>query len=202
MSDSNMMSKVAAHAPEHYAYLLKTAEEVKQSPFRDDIITELQGIMEKAAAWAGPSAEDTADAAKAAWKSRAAEAAKDVPWKKGVQFVGAAAAAGVAMSIGGDMYEAVKRGLTKGRHYKAMLEENPDLRDKAGIPFVKRHFNTLHKFNPEYASDPNVAGSYVRQNMQLQSDDISAIHALVKARRDIQGARELRAMPAFGAPRM
>ena len=103
----------------------------------------------------------------------------------------------MAMSLGGDLYEAVKRGLTKGHHYKNMLEENPDLRGKAKAPFVRRHFNTLHKFNPEYASDPNVAGSYIRQNLTLESDDISAIHSLVRARRDIQGARQLQGVPMF-----
>lgn len=196
MSDSNMMSKVAAHAPQHYAYLMKTAEEVRQSPFRDEIILQLDGIMKRAmpmggmydeAAQAAPGMADKAGKA----ARGAAQAAGAVDWKRGAKFVAGAAAAGIALNLGGDMYEAVKRGLTKGRHYKAMLEANPELRAKGNLPFVKRHFNTLHKFNPEYASDPHVAGSYIKSNVDLESDDIGAIHSLVKARAEIQKARQM-----------
>lgn len=173
MSDINLMAKVAQVAPEQYAYLIKTAEEVRSSPFRDEIVAELEGIMKKANA--------ATDAASGAWGALP----KPVKWGLG------AMAAGVALNLGGDMAEAVKRGLTKGRDYKNMLEANPDLRGNSKSPFVKRHFNTLHRFNPEYAGDPYVAGSYVRQNMEMATDDLQGIHALVKARRDVQGARAL-----------
>lgn len=201
MSDSNMMSKVAAHAPQHYAYLMKTAEEVRQSPFSADIILELDGIMKRAMPMGGmydDAAQAATGAAGKAGKAgkAAAAAAGAVDWTRGAKYMAGAAAAGVAMSLGGDMYEAVKRGLTKGRHYKNMLEANPELRAKGNLPFVKRHFNTLHKFNPEYASDPHVAGSYIKGNIDLESDDIGAIHNLVKARREIQQARQMPQGPA------
>ena len=76
-----------------------------------------------------------------------------------------------------------------------MLGANPTLRVKGNLPFVKRHFNTLHKFNPEYASDPHVAGSYIKSNIDLESDDIGAIHSLVQARKHIMDARRMPQAP-------
>lgn len=196
-----MMSKVAAHAPEHYAYLMKTAEEVRQSPFRDEIISQLEGIMKRAMPM-GAMYDEAAQQAPgmagkaAAGAGKAARVAGQVDWARGAKYMAGAAAAGVALSLGGDMYEAVKRGLTKGRHYKNMLEANPELRAKGNLPFVKRHFNTLHKFNPEYASDPHVAGSYIKGNVDLESDDIGAIHSLVQARKHIMDARRMPQGPA------
>ena len=83
-----------------------------------------------------------------------------------------------------------------------MLKENPDLRGASRNPLVKRHFSTLHRFNPEYASDPNVAGAYVRQNIAMATDDINAIHSLVKARKDVRDARSLRPFATFDTPKM
>lgn len=187
MNDTEMMAKVAEVNPEAYNYLLKTAGEIRQSPFRDEIVAELSGIMKKAMS-AAEVAGDVAEEAPG-WGARAAQGFNKLP--KAVRWGAGAMAAGVALNLGGDLYEAAKRGLTKGRHYKKMLEANPDLRGKAKTPFVRRHFNTLHRFNPEYAGDPNVAGSYVRQNMEMATDDLNGIHALVKARRDVQSARAL-----------
>lgn len=188
------MSKVAQAAPQHYSYLLKTAEEVHSSPFRDEIISELNGILKKAEAKvanaAGNFVRGAAEGVREGWNAMPSAG----------RFLAGAAGAGIAINLGGDMYEAVKRGLMKGRRYKKMLEENPDLRGKANNAVVQRHFNTLHRFNPEYASDPYVAGSYVRQNMDLQSDDLGALHSLVKARNDIRNAQSLRPMPLYKPP--
>ena len=51
---------------------------------------------------------------------------------------------------------------------------------------VQRHFDTLHKFNPEYASDPMVAGTYVQSSLDYARPNIETLNNVVKARADLQ----------------
>ena len=89
------------------------------------------------------------------------------------------------------MYDSIKRGLTKSRNYKKMLKANDDL--SGSDPSVKANFETLHRFNPEYSADPNVAGGYVRHAKQFPSD-IGMVHGLVSSRKAIRDSRALRPM--------
>src|SRR6185295_1489676 len=84
-----------------------------------------------------------------------------IPWKPivGTAAVGAGLELG-ARAIKGT-YDAVKGSIDKARHYKQMMEHNEDLATK-DPKIIQRAFNTLHKFNPGYASDPLVSGQFVR----------------------------------------
>ena len=168
MNSSALMQKVAEVAPKEYNFILKTAEEVRLSPFRDEIVRELQSSIEKAAGIP---------------ETIGRSLAIGVP----AMIIG-----GVAATLAGDMYDSVKRGLTKTRNYKKMLAANQDLSSED--PAVKANFETLHRFNPEYSADPNVAGGYVRHARQFPSD-IGMVHGLVSSRKAIRDSRSIRTMP-------
>jgi hypothetical protein len=76
--------------------------------------------------------------------------------------------------------------IQKARAYKGMMDANPELSSPGvNAKMVQRHFDTLHRFNPDYASDPVVAGGIVRNSLQSAVPNIDALNNLVKARQSI-----------------
>jgi hypothetical protein len=153
MDSMTMMEKVAEVAPEKYDFMVKTAAEVRESPFRDEIVEELDGILKKAGT---------------GWDSFMGGAKT-----MGLGVLGTAAG-GIGLALAGDLYDATRRGITKGRDYKRMLASNPDLKEKPSAQ-VQAIFSTLHRFNPDFASDPVVSGSFVRNHVDLAGEGAGAV---------------------------
>lgn len=101
--------------------------------------------------------------------------------------LGAGSALGVAgVGAGITAIQDLKRDLEKARYYKTMLEHNPELKGQGvDSKMVQRHFNTLYKFNPEYATDPMVAGTYVVNSLEMARPNLDMINNMVRARKDI-----------------
>jgi hypothetical protein len=158
---STVMEKVAEVAPEVHEFLINTAPAIKTSPFHDEIIEEMNGIIKRAGMMSGLGKQ-----------------------------LGVNVAGGIAMALAGDMYEATKRGLTKSRNYRNMLDNNPDLK-KLPAKQVQESFNVLHQFNPEFASNPTVSGAFVRKNAQFPEFDTKQLTELVGSRKNIQDSRRL-----------
>jgi hypothetical protein len=59
-------------------------------------------------------------------------------------------------------YQAAKSRVFKGRNFRKMMKANPDL-EQLDKKQVRMAFNTVNRFNPEFASDPLVAGTWTRQ---------------------------------------
>jgi hypothetical protein len=181
MNSVQLMEKVAEVSPEAYRYLINTSEEVRQSPFKDEIIAELDGITKKAAHAFNNGHRAINSAANSIGRTSLA--------------LGGMFATGVGLALAGDLYDAAKRGITKTRDYKAMLSSNPDLKDKPARQ-VQSLFSTLHKFNPEFASDPLVAGSFVRNHVEMANSeqgavDINVLNSLVSSRKNLQDSKKL-----------
>ena len=58
---------------------------------------------------------------------------------------------------------------------------------------VQSAFSTLHRFNPDFASDPMVAGSFVRRQAQFQGGEFDAntLSSLVSARSNLSNMKKL-----------
>lgn len=180
MDAKMVFEKIAEANPQAAEFLLAAGPEIKDSPFNDEIIEDLDGIF-KQASWG--------------------------------QFGGAlglgvasAVGAGIATSLAGDAMDAVKRGITKTRNYRGMLRENPDLqKHPMGAKAVQGVFSTLHRFNPEFAGDPLVAGTFVRNHLNSAtgtSIDLGSLNSLVGARKnlsDVKGRGMTGPAGAFGA---
>lgn len=77
--------------------------------------------------------------------------------------VAASVGAGLLSSLATDLHEAAKRGLTKGRNWKRIMEAHPNMREEVAFPErIKPAFNTLHHYAPDLMSDPLVGGSMLR----------------------------------------
>jgi hypothetical protein len=74
-----------------------------------------------------------------------------------------------------------------------MLRENPDLqKHPMGAKAVQGVFSTLHRFNPEFAGDPLVAGTFVRNHLESADPkriDIGTLTNLVSARKNLGDVR-------------
>jgi hypothetical protein len=177
MSMDLWMQKIAEVSPEAHDFMMTAAPEIGESPFRDEIVDEVRGIFKKVAMdWAGVG---------------------DTAAKAGIG-VGVAAGAGIAMSLAGDAMDALKRGITKGKHYRSMLRENQDLQEHPmGAKATQAMFSTLHKFNPEFAADPYVAGTFVRNQLDAagadkKQVDLSTLTGLISARKNLSDIRSKR----------
>lgn len=74
---------------------------------------------------------------------------------------GSVAAATLGSELTGG-YQKLRGAITKKRNFHRMMKENPDLQhldDKQ----VQLAFNTIQRFNPDFAGDPLVAGTWTRQ---------------------------------------
>jgi hypothetical protein len=166
------MQKISQVAPDKYSFILKTAAEIRESPFRDEIVGHLDALIKKANMMAPPG--------------------MGARFGNALAGVGAMAATGIAYSLAGDMYDAAKRGITKSRDYKAMLKENPDLHEMPAKD-IQKAFSTLHRFNPEFAGDPMVAGSFVRQRANLPGGEFDAqmLTSLVGSHKNLADTKKL-----------
>lgn len=64
----------------------------------------------------------------------------------------------------------------KATAYKTMLQQNPHLMDPTVDPdLTQRYFNTLYRLNPELATDPTVAASFV--NNAVRTNNPAMPHA-------------------------
>lgn len=95
----------------------------------------------------------------------------------GTMMGGAAISAGLAVgAVGGEKaYKAIKGRFTKQRDYRNMLQANPTLR-KEDAGNVQMLYNSFRKMSPDMAGDPLLAGSFVRQHIELSPEAGPAIN--------------------------
>lgn len=89
----------------------------------------------------------------------------------GEAIPGAVAAAGIAVmgTAASKGFGMVKERFTKVRDYSNMLKANPMLRQQdAGS--VQMVYNSLRKTAPSLAADPLIAGSFVRNTLELSPE--------------------------------
>lgn len=94
----------------------------------------------------------------------------------GAMLGGAAISAGMAAGAVGarGAYRAIKGHFTKQRDYRDMLQANPMLR-KEDSGRVQMLYNSFRKMAPDMAGDPLLAGSFVRQHIELSPEAGPAI---------------------------
>lgn len=110
---------------------------------------------------------------------------KITPFGKALGYGGGGALALGAAHGASNLYDKTKEKANAKSGWKSMMAKNPDLK-KMDQRKLKDHFRVLAKFNPEMASEPTVAGSFVRQTMQ-RSDlgvDPNQIKQLTGIRKD------------------
>lgn len=78
-------------------------------------------------------------------------------------------------------FSAAASAVSRNRGFRDMMEQNPELA-KMDQKRVSAAFKTLHRFNPEMASDPYVSGGWVKRVTDYDYVDPKTIGDLVAAR--------------------
>lgn len=110
-------------------------------------------------------------------------------WQPYAVAMGATAGGGLLNAIATDLYDAAKKGLTKGRNFKRIMEANPNLKREVDGKNLRMAFNSLHRFAPDFTSDPLVGGALLKQVAELPQMSHKTIVELIGARKDILDAK-------------
>jgi hypothetical protein len=110
--------------------------------------------------------------------------------------VGLGALIGTATDYSGKAIDAIKKKAHKASSFKTMMNKNPHL-SEADPGEVEDAFNTLYRFNPAYAEDPLVAGTFVKNVLDQERVDIGTVSNLVGAHKQITEANKRRSGKEF-----
>ncbi len=88
-----------------------------------------------------------------------------------------------ATGVAQDAVHSAKESMQKSRAYKAMLEQEGESLAEIPAEKTQQAFNTLYRYNPDFAQDPSVAASFVRQTTSMAETPIPLVKQLVDARK-------------------
>tara|TARA_Y100000310_G_scaffold12637_1_gene13044 strand:- start:2596 stop:3231 length:636 start_codon:yes stop_codon:yes gene_type:complete len=113
------------------------------------------------------------------------------PGRKALMF--GAGAAGLAGGIKGveTLGEAISSPLKKKKYFNNMMSENPALKRESPQD-VSKIFRTLYTFNPTMASDPLVAGSFLKRSLQFKDEGIQPVDVktLVEVAKNLKDSKK------------
>lgn len=169
----------------------------KMTPeFLEDVLGEFEMI-----------AEVTTEKVAAVPSASSAKVLKDVIGKHAIgvaALVGTGIAASLGTAIATDLFDSSKRFLTKSRNFRRIMAFDPSLKEVAtsGNKDLKTAFNTLHRFAPDFASDPLLGAGLLRQlvNMPVGAE-MDQITKLLGSRKNLQDIKKNQFQPNFRSER-
>jgi len=99
---------------------------------------------------------------------------------------GLLAGGGLAAAGGRALVEKLMAGRHRNQAFEEMLEVNPQLKSEDPTK-VQRIFDSLYRFNPAYARDPMVSGTFVDSSLSDAKMHVNTINSLVDAHAKLQG---------------
>lgn len=103
--------------------------------------------------------------------------------------VGATVAAGLGSAVASDLYDVVKRGLSRGRNFKNILNANPDLVKSFDKSQLRASFNVVHRYAPEFTADPTMGGAILHSLSQMPHSEHQIVEKLINARKNLIEAK-------------
>lgn len=111
---------------------------------------------------------------------------------KGIGYsMAAAGGIGLASAIATDLYDAARRGLTKGTNWKRIMDANPGLKNDVRDPArLKPAFNMLHRYAPDFTADPMLGGALLKSLADMPSgNEHTLISNLLGARNNLRSIK-------------
>lgn len=102
---------------------------------------------------------------------------------------GGTVAGGLLGAITTDLYDAAKRGLTKGRNFSRIMEHNPTLKREVDKKQLTMAYDALHRFAPDFTADPMVGGALLKQVAELPQMSHKTIFELIGAEKNINDGK-------------
>lgn len=167
MSSETILKAIAEEQPllmAKIAMALKMTEAIDPD-FADDTVRQFEVITEY-----------TTEKVAAGWGD----------WGKGVAAMGASTLIGTVAS---DLYDVAKRGLTSSGNFNRVMESNDALKeyDKKD---VRKAFDTLHRYAPEFTADPSVGGQLIHNMLQTPLNQHNLIKEFIGARKNLRDVRK------------
>jgi hypothetical protein len=97
------------------------------------------------------------------------------------------AGAGLLAAVATDLYDAAKRGLTKGSNFKRIMDANPQFKGQKTEALAA--FNAIHRYAPEMTADPMVGGSLMNAIMQMPDGAYNTIKDVTSIRKSLQESK-------------
>lgn len=106
--------------------------------------------------------------------------------------IGAGIAASLGTAVATDLYDAAKRGLTKSRNFKRIMQHDPTLKD--AVPgsdkkTIKNTFDMLHRYAPDFTADPVLGASILRAAFETPGHEEDQIQKLLGSRKNLADIR-------------
>lgn len=178
------------------AYVLESAREEKP-----ELVEKIAQVMTLTERLDPMSLADTIDEMQTivSYASEKVAAASDVVKEFGKDvgraFAGSAATALLA-SLSTDLYDAARRGLTKGRNFSRVMAANPDLKEFPDQAKLRANFSALHRYLPEFTADPLVGGAMLKN--LVESDQQAApriIQDMLSGKKSLLESRKTQFQP-------
>lgn len=107
--------------------------------------------------------------------------------------VGVGIAASLGTAIAADLYDTAKRGLTKARNFRRIMEFDPSLKEvpRSGNKTLKSTFDMLHRYAPDFTADPVMGSGLLRGLVNVPVGQESAqIEKLIGSRNNLTSVRK------------
>lgn len=143
---------------------------------------EVRGDMEKVLARPIEHMEKNAGAAAAVSK---VWEATPTPLKAGLGALGA----GLGAALATDLYDVARRGLTKGRNFKRIMDANPELSKGYEKRLLSGSYSTLHRYAPEFTADALMGGTILKAMAETPDNQLNIIKTLLDSRKNLIEAK-------------
>lgn len=112
---------------------------------------------------------------------------------------GLALAGALGTAIAADLYDAARRGLTKGMAYNRIMKANPNLKSRVEDPSrIKPSFDALHRYAPEFMADPIMGGALlVQMANQMPGNEHVMLDGLISNRKNYLETKNRQFQPKF-----
>lgn len=171
MTHEDLLKEVGEHQPEVMA---KTAQAIALSDkiapeFTRDIFRDFEVILETV-------------------QEKTASTTLDTAKKVGIAL-GSTVAAGIMSAVATDLYDAARRGLSKSRNFKRIMDANPSLKKEVDGKKLTMAFNAIHRFAPDFTADPMVGGALLRNVAELPEMSFKTMQDIISTQSNINNAK-------------
>lgn len=96
-----------------------------------------------------------------------------------------------------DMYEWARKKLTASGNFKRILKENPHLEEAFTKDELRKSFDTLHRFGPEFTADPYLGGQLLFSASKSPENKTTIIREMLGNRKNLVEIKQRQFAPRF-----
>jgi hypothetical protein len=111
--------------------------------------------------------------------------------------VGGPMVGSLGTALATDMYEWARQKLTASGNFKRILKENPHLEESFTKGELRKSFDTLHRFGPEFTADPYLGGQLLFSATKSPENKTTIIREMLGNRKNLVEIKQRQFAPRF-----